>query len=514
MFNIIYLTDEQNQIIKCSGNIVVSANAGTGKTATLIEKINYENLYNNTYKTIGAITFTIKATKEIKERLNKKNDKVYINTNNGFVFDEIITPFYRDYNRTCIIENYSTDYNQKFETYEEGVKLLLENGVIGSYKSAKMNFIFELANNVLDNSIACQKYLNSKYKLICIDEYQDTDQEMHKLFIKLKDMLKINLFIIGDTKQSIYIWKNSKPELFESIINDTSFNFFELTKNFRSTKSIQNYSNLLSSETQKLLDFDNVKEQDVTLIMGDSDKKNIVKALDLCDENKPFALLRYSRKNASNDSKIIKEFGIDCNYIPSIPIGEITTNCSWLYISLSEYLIKSNISEYDFFQQIPGGIENDDELKYIKKNLKNLKNHYQRKDKNKMFEIIKMIGLYYSYDIKNEHLELFYQSVSQDEYINAIKTDLCKSNVSLTFHTSKGLQFEQVIINAADYSLNNIESVYNHYVASTRAKNKLIILLNTNNYSCRQYANNINNIVKNNNILIKNVFNIIKVESI
>lgn len=31
--------------------------------------------------------------------------------------------------------------------------------------------------------------------------------------MKLKNILEINLFIIGDTKQSIYIWRNSKPEV-------------------------------------------------------------------------------------------------------------------------------------------------------------------------------------------------------------------------------------------------------------------------------------------------------------
>ena len=157
MIKIIKLTDEQKQIVECCGNIVVSANAGTGKTATLIEKINFENSSNNTYKMIGAITFTIKATNEIKERLTAKTEKVYVNTNNGFVFDEIITPFYKDCNRECNIEAYTTDYNQKFESYNDGIRLLLNKGIIGSYKNPKLNFIFELANYILDNSIACQK---------------------------------------------------------------------------------------------------------------------------------------------------------------------------------------------------------------------------------------------------------------------------------------------------------------------------------------------------------------------
>ena len=46
----------------------------------------------------------------------------------------------------------------------------------------------------------------------------------------------------------------------------------------------------------------------------------------------------------------------------------------------------------------------------------------------------------------------------------------------MTFHSSKGLEYEQVIIFGEDYS--EIESkIYNHYVAVTRAKEKLIIVV-------------------------------------
>lgn len=510
MIYIIKLTDEQKDIINYEDNMIVSANAGTGKTATLIEKINSEVSKRNSYKIIGAITFTIKATNEIRERLKTNKEKVYINTNNGFVFDEIISPFYKDYDRKGIYLSLSTDYNQNFKTYSEGIELILKKGIIGSYENAKLNFIFELANNIMDSSLACRRYLKSKYKLICIDEYQDTDEEMHKLFMKLKNVLGIKLFIIGDIKQSIYIWRNSKPELFESVINNSEFKVFYLTTNFRSSLSIQNYSNLLLKETQGLLNFNDLENQDVNLIIGNSDAENLLTALKLCDPNKPFALLRYSRSNAKNASNMINSYGIKCSYIPLIPIREITTNSSWIYLGISEYLLVNGVSEYDFFQQIPGGIENDSELKFIKKALKTIKINYEEQDKNLFYENIKKIGNYYDYDISNEHLDLLYESITKEEYINAIQTDLYKNNVSITFHTSKGLQFDQVIIYAEDYNLNNIESIYNHYVASTRAKNKLIIIANSENYNSKQYANNITKLLNENGIKANQIFNIIK----
>ena len=49
-------------------------------------------------------------------------------------------------------------------------------------------------------------------------------------------------------------------------------------------------------------------------------------------------------------------------------------------------------------------------------------------------------------------------------------------NISMTFHSSKGLEFDQVILFAEDYNLYYEDSIYNHYVAATRAKDRLIIV--------------------------------------
>ena len=48
--------------------------------------------------------------------------------------------------------------------------------------------------------------------------------------------------------------------------------------------------------------------------------------------------------------------------------------------------------------------------------------------------------------------------------------------LSMTFHSSKGLEFDQVILFADDYDLSKEDSIYNHYVAATRAKERLIIV--------------------------------------
>ena len=50
----------------------------------------------------------------------------------------------------------------------------------------------------MENSTACRLYLQAKYFKIYIDEYQDCDKSMHKLFMYLCDALKIETFVVGD----------------------------------------------------------------------------------------------------------------------------------------------------------------------------------------------------------------------------------------------------------------------------------------------------------------------------
>lgn len=63
------LSPIQKEIVEESGNLIVRASAGTGKTHTMVSKIVYDIEYQHTHKVVAAITFTIKAANEIKERM-------------------------------------------------------------------------------------------------------------------------------------------------------------------------------------------------------------------------------------------------------------------------------------------------------------------------------------------------------------------------------------------------------------------------------------------------------------
>lgn len=90
------LSPIQKEIVETSGNLIVRASAGTGKTHTMVSKIKHDIEENHTHKVVAAITFTIKAATEIKDRLNIDVSEHFIGTNNSFAIEEIIKPFMKD----------------------------------------------------------------------------------------------------------------------------------------------------------------------------------------------------------------------------------------------------------------------------------------------------------------------------------------------------------------------------------------------------------------------------------
>lgn len=83
--------------------------------------------------------------------------------------------------------------------------------------------------------------LKNKFKLIMIDEYQDTSYEQEE-FINL--IANNNVFSVGDIKQSIYRFRGAKPDLFKAKYDAySSLNggrAINMNKNYRSRKEILN----------------------------------------------------------------------------------------------------------------------------------------------------------------------------------------------------------------------------------------------------------------------------------
>lgn len=503
------LSPTQQEVVNTPGNMIVRASAGTGKTHTMVSKIAKEIEGNHTHKVIAAITFTVKAAKEIRDRLAIDTSEHFIGTNNSFAIEEIIKPFAKDvYGNDFKIEM-STDYSIKEQTYQQCMEQLKKNRIICSYNDNAKNFVFELALNIVKKSRACRLFLKAKYFKIYVDEYQDCDRTMHDFFMYLCNELGIELFVVGDEKQSIYIWRGAYPEAFHSIWTMDNFKKMKLRKNYRSCQMIQNYSNLLYDDTKDLYIKD-TNTSSIILLNTTSTKwkQDIITFLDL---SKNTALLRFSNANAKKGAEEMSSSGTKFIYVPKTPISEITTNVSWLYNAIAQYFILPKYSEYDFINEIPEeSIGNRKIMNYIKSQLGSLKTALEDGDDDSVIDTTTDIASYFGYEISEDHIRQMIQTIINEEYYPAFHMEEL-THVAITFHASKGLEYDQVIVFASDYALNTPESIYNHYVAVTRAKSKLIIVkLDDVNYCAgKQYIQNLSSLFAKSRVELKDIMTIV-----
>ncbi len=468
------LSTIQQTIVDETGNLIVRASAGTGKTQTMVAKIAKEIERNRSHRVIAAVTFTIKAAQEIKDRLSVDVTRQFIGTNNSFAIEEVIKPFMKDVYGGKYDVNMSADYSEKIDTFQEGMERICSDGVLCSYKDNKKNFIFELAQLIVEGSKACRLYLQAKYFKIYIDEYQDCDKAMHKFFMYICDNLNIETFIVGDEKQSIYTWRGAYPEAFKGIWEKENFKKIFMGDNFRSCQQIQNYSNLLCEETRHLYTPVDNLENIVWLTPAlDTWAEEALQHIDITQKT---ALLRFRNTDAKIGAAALSALGVQFTFIPRLPITDITSETAWLYLAIAKYLIMDKYSAYDLISEIPAeGNESGKSVSTIKTHLANIQESVKQNYSLPFQTAVIDLANYLGYNAKKEHIKKLYDTISDKQYHNAFDTDQYQ-NIAVTFHSSKGLEFDQVILFAEDYDLSNSTSIYNHYVAVTRAKHKVIIV--------------------------------------
>lgn len=436
------LSPIQEEIVNTPGNLIVQASAGTGKTYTMVSKIAKEIENNHTHKVIAAITFTIKAAQEIKDRLSVDVTQHFIGTNNSFAIEEVIKPFMKDLFGTDFDLDMSTDYSAKVDTFSDGIEKIKNEGILSSYINNKENFIFDLAQEIVEKSLACRLYLQAKYIKIYIDEYQDCDKSMHKFFMYLCDKLKIETFIVGDEKQSIYIWRGAYPEAFKSIFEKPNFKKVFMGDNYRSCQQIQNYSNLLCKETRHL--YKKTPDLNNIIFLTPNEKNWATETLSNINPKHKTALLRFSNDNAKLGAKQLSNSGVEFVYIPQLPIADITTETAWLYSAIAKFLFIDTYSVYDLISEIPvEGNESRKNVSTLRKLLENIEN--SKYDERSFEKYVIKLAEYIGYDTRTDHIRKLYKTISDAGYQVAFEPDKYQ-HISITFHSSKGLEFEQVIV--------------------------------------------------------------------
>ena len=291
------LNNKQLEAVEHFGSpLLVLAGAGSGKTKVLTTKIAYAVLEKNVSEyEILAITFTNKAGKEMKERIenifNRDISNMWIGT-----FHSICSKILR-FNIEKI------GYSNNFTIYDrDDQKLVLKEifkqnptweTVLGEYKNAVIGIISDAKaknvkpnefskyfsfgnntdvvekiykkyeeiltkNNALDfddlifktielfkKSPEVLEYYSEKFKYIYVDEYQDTNDAQYEIIKLLASKYK-NVCAVGDIDQSIYGWRGANISNILNFENDfPNSKIILLEENYRSTQKILDCANEL-----------------------------------------------------------------------------------------------------------------------------------------------------------------------------------------------------------------------------------------------------------------------------
>ncbi|HAV4218269.1 UvrD-helicase domain-containing protein [Acinetobacter baumannii] len=226
----------------------LEAGAGAGKTYSLIESLKYiiinkaDNLID---KRIACITYTNIAKEEILNRTDN-HPLIYANTIHSFCW-ELIQPF--QLNLRNIIVDLSDKWREKVQI------TALTNQQI-KYDLGIMKISDTEAFLHHDDVIKCmskllslpkfQKYLKTKFPIVFIDEYQDTDKNLANNLVNylVENDSGVLVGFFGDHWQKIY-GKNAC-----GLINTPSGKIVEINKNanFRSDKNIVDCLNRIRKE--------------------------------------------------------------------------------------------------------------------------------------------------------------------------------------------------------------------------------------------------------------------------
>ena len=392
---------------------------------------------------------------------------------------------------TSIAENEQENGNHKIYIYlieepenhlHESIQLYLSDQIFNNMKfkyffltTHSPSMLFEMDDNTnlvrlySKDKVECNTFLYS-----VPNEYQDSDTDMHNFFMYLNENLGINLFVVGDEKQSIYIWRGANPESFMSLTINENFKHYKLSENFRSSQSIKNYAYVFSEEMNMFKITENNEE---VLAINCTERQEVIpQIINAINKNKRVAMLTFQKNDAKILAEQFTELGLEMKYIISPPVENISTHDKWLYSSIAKLIYLRDYNIYSFLDDIPFEISRNDR-NTIKKYLKQIPAFVNQKEIlkiqiNALFNIL-------DYKLSNSKFDNLFETINNDIYGNWYNLENIK-NVSMTLHTSKGLEFDQVILLAKDFSLNNQENKNLHYVGITRAKEKMIIIFEKN----------------------------------
>ncbi|MEK7179899.1 MAG: UvrD-helicase domain-containing protein [Patescibacteria group bacterium] len=295
-------SEQKKAVVTTEGPLLILAGAGAGKTKTITFRI-YHLIKNGTDpKQILAITFTNKAAKEMRERVDRLlekdrtlnlsisfGDKPFISTFHALavhllrnhaseanlprhfkIFDggdsrkaireaiekvnlnpKEIEPaklqhsISREKGNACTLEKYREKVgNEYFPNIVEKVWTEYEH-ILKQEKALDFDDLLLKAYILLKENETIRTFYQKLWKYIHVDEYQDTNRIQY-LLVRLLGIAHNNVCVVGDADQNIYSWRGAELRNILDFEKDyPEAQAILLEENYRSTQTILHAANTI-----------------------------------------------------------------------------------------------------------------------------------------------------------------------------------------------------------------------------------------------------------------------------
>ena len=275
-----------------SGNLLILAGAGSGKTRVLVHRIAwYIATGEASPQSILAVTFTNKAAAEMRSRienlLGQSIRGMWVGTFHGLCH-RLLRAHWQDAN---LPENFQIlDSEDQYRTIRRTIRAMMldesqyppkeaqwyinaqkDKGLRpenindeGDVTTAQMIQIYKIYQQTCERSGAVdfaelllrtyelfnekesiREYYQQRFNHILVDEFQDTNELQYK-WLRLLVGNDNTLFAVGDDDQSIYSWRGARVENMQAFERDfKNTKLLKLEQNYRSTTTILNAANKL-----------------------------------------------------------------------------------------------------------------------------------------------------------------------------------------------------------------------------------------------------------------------------
>ena len=298
---------QKEAAMQTDGPVMIIAGAGSGKTRVLTFRMAFLLHKGAEPFSILALTFTNKAAKEMRNRieqvagpqarnlwmgtfhsvfariLRQESDRmgypanftIYDSEDSKNLLKGIIKEMNLDdkmYKPNMVLGRISMAKNNLIEAknYFENVDLMNQDKAANRakfseifleyttrcFKAGAMDFddillnTYKLLNNHLD---VCNKWQH-KFKYIMVDEYQDTNHVQYMITKKLAAVHQ-NICVVGDDAQSIYAFRGANIQNILNYERDyPDVKTYKLEQNYRSTQNIVNAASSVIKNNQKQLE--------------------------------------------------------------------------------------------------------------------------------------------------------------------------------------------------------------------------------------------------------------------